>query len=305
MLTPEVLSDNRSDACVLVFDSGVGGLSVVQSVLERLPGVRIVYVADDAAFPYGTKSPEVLRQRVLDVVLPQQQVYRPDLVVVACNTASTMVLPDLRSRLTIPVVGVVPAIKPAAAQSRTHCIGLLATPATVNRPYTDQLLRDFAHNCGVVRVGSSRLVEIAEDYLRGDSVDEREVAQIVRPLFASQFSAGEVAHWPQGPSDHTDNHPHTMVDVVVLGCTHFPLLRDLLVRIAPRPMTWIDSGAAIASRVEQLLGEIGKIPGSSHQASHQLVFTGHYQVNDVFCRKLAEMGLKNINWVNRVMPFAL
>lgn len=216
---------------LLVFDSGVGGLSILEALQARLPGQRYVYACDNAAFPYGPKPEAELVERVhavLDALLAR---FDPRLVVVACNTASTVALPRLRSHYALPIVGVVPAIKPAAQHSRTRIIGLLATPGTVSRPYTEQLIRDFAADCQVIRVGSSELVVQAERKLRGEPVD----ASLLRELLQPIVDGG--------------------ADTVVLGCTHFPLLLEELQAAAGRQLQWIDSGEAIARRVQSLLGE--------------------------------------------------
>lgn len=220
-----------SDApIILVFDSGVGGLSVLAALRERLPGCDYVFACDNAAFPYGTKAEAELVERVAQVVGGLARHETPELVVIACNSASTVALPRLRERLTQPVIGVVPAIKPAAASSATKVIGLLGTPGTVNRPYTRQLIAEFAPDCKVISLGSTRLVEIAELALRGTTPDVTELAGIIAPLFADPA-----------------------LDTVVLACTHFPLLATELAAAAPRRVRWIDSGAAIARRAAALL----------------------------------------------------
>ena len=214
---------------LLVFDSGVGGLTILEALRTALPGERYVYACDNAAFPYGAKPEDELVERVHAVLDALLACFEPKLVVVACNTASTVALPRLRSHYTLPIVGVVPAIKPAAQQSTHRIIGLLATPGTVQRPYTEQLIRDFAADCTVIRVGSSALVEQAERKLRGETVDQQLLRELLRPFIESG------------------------ADTVVLGCTHFPLLRDELQQAAGTPLQWVDSGDAIARRVAHLL----------------------------------------------------
>ena len=221
--------DNTA-AKILVFDSGVGGLSIVSSIRERLPDCDFIFACDNAAFPYGTKDEFSLLHRVettLQTLISEEQ---PDLVVVACNTASTLVLPRIRSHFSLPIVGVVPAIKPAAEQSRSGVIGLLATPGTINRPYTDELINDFAQDCEIVKVGSSQLVLMAEAALRGSAPDAQRLKQLMAPFF-----------------EHPD------LDTIVLACTHFPLLLKTLKKSAQREILWVDSGDAIARRVESLL----------------------------------------------------
>ncbi len=220
----------REPPKILVFDSGVGGLSVLAAVREHLPGCEFLFACDNAAFPYGTKGETELIERVDHVVGILARRWAPTLIVIACNSASTLALPRLRSRLSQPVVGVVPAIKPAAAQSTTKVIGLLGTEGTVGRLYTQQLINDFAHGCRVIPLGSSRLVEIAEQAMRGTPPNDAELRHILSPLFAEPA-----------------------LDTVVLACTHFPLLSRQLAAAAPRPVHWVDSGAAIARRTASLL----------------------------------------------------
>lgn len=216
---------------VLVFDSGVGGLSVTAEIRRCLPTVPLVYLMDSAGFPYGTKDDATLIARVVDVCAEAVAEVSPRMLVVACNTASTLALPALRERLAIPVVGVVPALKVAAQACPGGEIGLLATPATVHRAYTDDLIREFATGCRVRRLGSTELVQWAEDWVHHG----RE---------------------PQGLFEHLDGWltQPTPVSHVVLGCTHFPLLAPMLTALWP-DVHWIDSGAAIARRVAQLLGD--------------------------------------------------
>ncbi|TQV73449.1 glutamate racemase [Exilibacterium tricleocarpae] len=236
---------------ILVFDSGVGGLSILAEIRARLPHCALVYASDNAAFPYGTKSEAVLVERVDKVLHRLLDRHPADIVVVACNSASTLALPRIRSRFSQPIVGVVPAIKPAAALTKNRTIGLLATPGTVARQYTSDLIRDFAPQCRVVSVGSSELVQMAEDHLRGQAADPVAIRPIIEPLF-----------------DTTTQSPAP--DVIVLACTHFPLLKPALAAAAPRPVTWVDSGAAIARRVRQLLGAragAGTLPNAPRHLS--------------------------------------
>lgn len=216
---------------VLVFDSGVGGLSVLDAIAASGHALSLDYVADNAWLPYGLKSDEALRARVPALLARMAEAWAPDAVVVACNTASTVVLPDVRAALSVPVVGVVPPIKPAAALTKTGVIGLLATPATVRRAYTDDLIAQFAADKRVVRFGSAALVEAAERKLRGEPIDPAALDEAIDALFADGA-----------------------VDVVALACTHFPLLAQELAAAAPHACTWLDSGAAIARRVADVTG---------------------------------------------------
>src|SRR5690606_39454843 len=167
---------------ILVFDSGVGGLSILREIQERLPACEFIYASDNAAFPYGTKPEDELVERVDHVLHQLLKTYAADIVVVACNTASTLALPHIRSHFNQPIVGVVPAIKPAAARSRTKVIGLLATPATIARAYTQELIREHASDCMVVSVGSSELVHMAEQKLRGQVISLTEMTKILAPF---------------------------------------------------------------------------------------------------------------------------
>jgi len=248
---------------VLVFDSGVGGLSILQHIRQRTPALSLHYFMDSAAFPYGVKEDDVLIERVVSVCQSAADELQPQMLVIACNTASTLTLPALRQRLSIPVVGVVPAIKTAACRSGGGHIGLLATPATVNRGYTDKLIENFAAHCQVRRFGSAELVCWAEEYLLSGEVSEQ--------LFVHLQS------WLQEPEPLTH---------VVLGCTHFPLLRQQLEKLWP-DVEWIDSGEAIARRVASLLSEDGFSP---QQAELNCFWTSRQQQPDGALRFLRQLG---------------
>lgn len=221
---------------VLVFDSGVGGLSVYDEIRQLLPNLNYIYAFDNAGFPYGEKSESFIIERDVKIVEMVDEEHSLDLVVIACNTASTVVLPALRARFKFPIVGVVPAIKPAVALTKNGVVGLLATKGTVSRTYTHELIKQFASDCKVELLGSSRLVELAEDKLHGKSVNLDEIRDIFTP-------------WIQ---------MKTMPDTIVLGCTHFPLLLDELKYVLPKGTQFIDSGAAIARRVATLIPNINK-----------------------------------------------
>ncbi len=218
---------------VLVFDSGVGGLSVYNEIRQLLPNLHYIYAFDNVAFPYGEKSEEFIVERVVEIVTAVQQRYplALALAVIACNTASTVSLPALREKFAFPVVGVVPAIKPAARLTANGIVGLLATRGTVKRPYTRELIDRFANECRIEMLGSAELVELAEAKLHGEPVPLEELRRILRPWLRMQ----------EPP------------DTVVLGCTHFPLLQEELQRVLPEGTRLIDSGAAIARRTAWLL----------------------------------------------------
>ena len=220
------------DRPVLLLDSGVGGLSVLAPVQALLPTAPIVYAADDAGFPYGQKTEAEIAARVPALLGRLVERYRPRMAVIACNTASTIALGPVRAALDLPVVGTVPAIKPAAAASVTRAIGVLGTQATVRQPYVDRLSAEFAGDCLVLRHGSARLVELAEAHLRGEDTAPEDYRAVLDGLLAQ----------PGGDR----------IDTVVLACTHFPLVADRLAAAAPRPLSFVDGGPGIARRVAHL-----------------------------------------------------
>jgi glutamate racemase len=219
---------------ILVFDSGLGGLTVFREIAAARPDARFVYLADDAAFPYGRIAEPDLVARVLAVIGDAIAACAPDLVVIACNTASTLVLPQLRARFAVPFVGTVPAIKPACAGSQSKLISVLGTEATVSREYTRKLIADFAGACAVTLVGSARLASYAEAELQGTPAEDAAIAAEIARCFV------------------TEHHHRT--DTVVLACTHYPLLIDRLRQLAPWPVAFLDPAPAIARRVVDLIG---------------------------------------------------
>jgi glutamate racemase len=216
-------------APILLFDSGVGGLSVLHKVQNHCPGAPIVYCADNAGFPYGTKSEAELNARVPLLLGRLVERYKPCVVVIACNTASTIALKAVRQALDLPVVGTVPAIKPAAAISVSKVIAVLGTKATVRQAYVDQLVRDHAVGCTVLRYGSADLVELAEAKLRGETIAPALYSAALRGLL--------------------DQPGADALDTIVLACTHFPLVHTELMAASKRHFNWVDSGDGIAKRV--------------------------------------------------------
>ena len=216
---------------LLFFDSGVGGLSVLGPTLELIPNAPIVYAADSAGFPYGQKTDAELASRIPALLGRLVERYHPRLAVIACNTASTIALEHVRSALDLPVVGTVPAIKPAAEISKSRVIGVLGTEATVRQPYVDDLAAKFAADCMLIRHGSPELVELAEAKLAGEEIAIEAVRAAAQPMFDA----------PEGER----------IDTVVLACTHFPLLADELTAAFP-DVTYVDGGAGIARRIAYL-----------------------------------------------------
>lgn len=223
------MADNRP---ILLFDSGVGGLSVLAHVQKALPSAAIVYAADNGGYPYGTKSEAEIASRVPALLGRLVERFAPRIVVIACNTASTIALDHVRAALDLPVVGTVPAIKPAALASKTRVIGVLGTDATVRQPYIDRLTAEFASDCRVIRHGSAELVDIAEARLRGQPADPAAMDRIMAGLFMQ----------PGGDR----------IDQLVLSCTHFPLLADEIAAASPSGVSLVDSGEGIARRTAYL-----------------------------------------------------
>ena len=220
-----------ANAPILIFDSGVGGLSVLAPTRKLLPNAPIVFAADSAGFPYGIKSDAELASRVPALLGRLVERFHPRLAVIACNTASTIALEHVRAALDLPVVGTVPAIKPAAEISKSRVIGVLGTKATVRQRYVDDLAAKFAADCTIIRHGSPELVELAEAKLAGDEIGVEAVRTAAQPMFDA----------PDGDR----------IDTVVLACTHFPLLDDEL-RAAFPNVEYVDGGLGIARRIAWL-----------------------------------------------------
>lgn len=264
---------------ILVFDSGVGGLTVHAELRRARPDARFVYAADDAGFPYGRLDEAALVARVEAVMERLVALHAPDLVVVACNTASTLVLPHLRRRFPMPFVGTVPAIRLAARVSRTRRFTVLATPGTVRRDYTRDLVAAYAADCAVDLVGSVRFAGIAEAELAGRPVADAEIAAELGPCFLDRDGR--------------------RTDAVVLACTHYPLLLPRFEALAPWPVTWIDPAAAIARRVTDL---VGAAPDPAADGETVAVFTGA-GVPDALAAALSERGVGRVACLP--MPLAL
>ncbi|MCX8475589.1 MAG: glutamate racemase [Sphingomonas sp.] len=256
---------------ILFFDSGVGGLSVLAPTARLLPQAPLVYVADSAGFPYGTRSEAEIAARVLALLGRLAERYDPRLIVIACNTASTIALQHVRAALDVPIVGTVPAIKPAAELSRTRVIGVLGTEATVRQPYVDDLAARFAADCVVLRHGSAELVEMAEAALAGDRPSVEAVRVALRGL--------------------TGQERGDAIDVIVNACTHFPLLEEELVAATGGAIRFVDGGPGIARRVAHLTeGQAwpeAPVPGRA-------VFTARNARTERLAPALARFGLVEV-----------
>ncbi len=261
---------------VLIFDSGLGGLSVLSAIQALLPERRTVYLADDAGFPYGKRTDDDLIGRVMALIGEAVATYDPAAVVIACNTASTLVLPPLRARFAVPFVGTVPAIKPAAAQTRTGIVAVLATPGTVKRDYTRELIAQFAGRCHVSLVGAPDLAALAERHLAGEAVDMATLAEQIGPCFVTLDGR--------------------RTDIVVLACTHYPLLIDQMEAVAPWPVSWLDPAPAIARQVARVLGAAppdAALSAQLHQnQSNVAVFTGGRPASPAIVQLLRQFRLQ-------------
>ena len=222
---------------LMVFDSGLGGLTVVRALRQSVPEAAVTYLADDARFPYSALSDAELAARLCEVLAGPVAESAADAIVIACNTASTTALPALRAAFPQPVIGTVPAVKPAALLSRTGSVSVLGTSATVKRDYTRALIAEFGAGADFTLVGSARLAAIAETLMAGGEVADEAIAAEIAPCFTE--TGGK------------------RTDVVVLACTHYPLLMDRLERLAPWPVTWLDPAPAIARRTANVLAELG------------------------------------------------
>lgn len=261
----------RNDT-ILVFDSGLGGLTVFREIVKVRPDAEYVYLADDAAFPYGGLSEAALVARVEAVFQRAVAEFSPDIAVIACNTASTLVLPHLRAAFQIPFVGTVPAIKPAVEASLSRLVSVLATPGTVKRDYTRDLVSRFSGDAEVTLVGAPRLAGLAEAYLRGETITDQELLDEIRPCFITA---------PDG----------RRTDQLVLACTHYPLLSRDIERLSPWPVTLVDPAAAIARRVVSLVGP----PRRNRRADRIALFTGHVPQVGADGRAFRETGLSAVD----------
>ncbi|MEH6450406.1 MAG: glutamate racemase [Oleispira sp.] len=259
----------------LVFDSGVGGFSIFQQIHQAVPGLESCYLMDNQLFPYGIQPDDVLIERIVSLCQRACAVEDIDIIVIACNTASTLALPALREVFDIPIVGVVPAIKTAAQHSKNRHIALLATPATIDRPYIDRLIEDHADDCKVERIGSSKLVELAENYWFSQQLDIQALKDILLP-------------WIEDES----------LDQIVLGCTHFPLLSEEILKLYPT-VGLVDSGQAIARRICFILQQLGHDPETLQVPSnqHSLLTTANIANKTAFlsaCQRIAPYQSFNI-----------
>ena len=259
---------------ILFFDSGVGGLSICQAVKKINPDVEPVYLFDNECFPYGEKSESFLISRVRAILDAAVKKFELSGIIVACNTASTVALPDLRDHIKLPIIGVVPAIKPAAALSKKKIIALLATPGTINRKYTQELIRNYASDCKVILIGSAKLARIAENRLTCGNVDETEVAGVLSGI--------------------TELPDSERPDVLVLGCTHYPFVADVIHKILP-DCQLVDSGIAIGKRVDSLFAGETMLPVEVDKIEHKAFYLGELQNYDDRFKMFEHFGFTSLS----------
>ena len=267
----------KQSPSVLVFDSGIGGLSIYNEIYNKMPNLHYIYAFDNEGFPYGDKSSEYLITRVNHIIATILQSYSIDLAVIACNTASTICLPSLRTNFPFPIVGVVPAIKPASKITKNKCIGLLATKATIQRAYTSNLIQEFAPDCDVKLLGLSELAHIAENKLQGIAVDIQQLEKLLQPWL----------------------NLSTIPDTIVLGCTHYPFIKDELRILFPNT-TFIDSGYAIASRVNTLLNDQYDLNSLNKLSTldNIVISTLHNQQVEKLTKKFTEYNLNKYHCIS-------
>ena len=236
------MTANNVSRPVLVFDSGIGGLTVLREARVLMPERGFIYVADDAGFPYGGWEEEALTARILALFETLLSDYRPEICIIACNTAFTLAGAALREKFPdMTFVGTVPAIKPAAERTRSGLVSVLATPGTVKRAYTRDLIQSFATQCHVRLVGSQNLARMAEAYIRGEALSDDDIRAEIAPCFVE--SEGR------------------KTDIVVLACTHYPFIANLFRRLAPWPVDWLDPAEAIARQARR---KVPLVDGAEH-----------------------------------------
>jgi len=259
-------------ARVLTFDSGIGGLGVVAELRKALPpGTGIDYLADTALFPYGEQPDGVIKDRCTTLLRDAEARFKPDLIVIACNTASTIALDTVRQAVTVPVVGTVPPIRWAARETRSHVIGLLATRATITRPYVHALQRDYAPNCILLAHGARGLADMAEHIFRYRSLDQAELDQELDYLFSQK----------QG----------NQIDTIALGCTHYTFLLPALRQHYP-DIIWLDPAPAVARQAQVMLTR-SKIKSETGRQDF-FTETSDSKQYSMFKKEISNFGFSNI-----------
>ena len=260
---------------IIVFDSGLGGLTIYRELRVILPDAQYLYVADNEAFPYGNLQEGELVTRLLALFDRLIEREKPDVFVIACNTASTIALAPLRDHFEVPFIGTVPAIKVASEQTRSKLFSVLATPATVARDYTYDLIDRYASACDVTLVGAKDLARLAEQLMRGEKVDEEKLRQEIASAFVEKDGA--------------------RTDCIALGCTHYPLLVDLMRKAAPWPVDYIDPASAIARRTDTVVSQMSTAGGNEASfRPNRLIYTGDAGIADNISTFLRDLDLVDV-----------
>lgn len=258
---------------ILVFDSGIGGLSVLREARLLMHDERFVYVGDDAGFPYGDWEETALANRMVGLFETLLDKFNPRLAVVACNTASTLIMPALRERFSIPFVGIVPAVKPAAERTASGLITVLATPGTVSRPYTLNLIKQFAGKCEVKLVGATSLARMAEEHMQLRDIDTQLLREEIRPCFVQR--------------------QYRKTDIVTLGCTHYPFLVNEMRKLAPWPVDWLDPAHAVAKQAQRLLRQATPLmPDADAGRQSDIAIMTSGEPSKAITRLLSSFGIK-------------
>jgi glutamate racemase len=259
---------------ILFVDSGAGGLTVLRETAKAVRDAEVLFIADDAGFPYGDKAGPELVARLIAVIEAAAAGFAPACAVLACNTASTIAIEALRMRFSFPFVGTVPAIKPAATLTKTGLVSVLATPATATREYTHALIARFGNGARFTLVSAPLLASLAEAHAGGAAVSSAAIAREISPCFVEESG--------------------TRTDVVVLGCTHYPLLLEHLNALAPWPVTWLDPAGAIARRIATVLAAAGCAEAREGRFVGEFQFTSGRIPSSHFLRLLQDVGLRPI-----------
>lgn len=274
---------DKKDKSVLVLDSGIGGMTVVKAIREINNAISITYISDNAFFPYGRLETRALMDRVHRLVEQALDRFSPDTVVIACNTASTLVLEELRASFSVPFVGLVPPVKTAGEISRSRVIGLLATEGTVQRSYIDTLIENFAPDCHIHRVGCPDLAPMAEEKVRGWPVDKARLREALRPLEAPELSR---------------------MDVVILGCTHYPFLREELEEVFGRSVEWLDPALPVARQVMRVLDDVDAVDRVCQRGQNEVFFTNEHCRPEDMSVFLEQMGFSGFRYWTSDRSFA-
>lgn len=271
IIEPKLPRYSLNGRSVLLIDSGLGLLSIASAIHQEYPSLKLLAISDSEGFPWGNKTKDELIQRVSMLAHHCLNQWKIDAIVIACNTASVIVLDHLRAQLSIPIIGVVPTIKPAAHYSKNGIIGVLATEGTIKRPYVHQLISDFASDCKVVMVGSKILAKIAEDKLQNLPIDKSMIKAEIAPFLEHQ------------------------TDAIALACTHYPLLLEELLDLTDGKIKFFDPSAAVAHQLARKLAAI-KPSSDTLKIENSLFATGPlYQLNATFFQNYGFKRLETLN----------